>query len=358
MIVWVSEYLTGGGLHATSDPAELASLVSEGRGMLEAIVADLLRVPGVSVAVPWDDSLGNPPDLPADWLPTGGPDEYEAVLRKGLRDADSVILVAPECDGILSRLVRLVSREAPDKLLSASRWTVELGSSKTATLEHFRAHGLRVPRGWRTRFPLQRAGEDASRDAPLPFPLIVKPDDGAGSCDATLLADIDALRHTRAAWRTSQRMWRVEQCVSGLAASVVCVAGPRRVVLLPPMEQLLRWNPGPQFVGCRGPLRGPLAERAWALVEQAVGCMPEATGVFGFDLVLHDSDPAEDVLIELNPRHTSSYVALREVCDVNLAGLLIELNQGPLREPIGETRKLDRLEAAADRRVAVSQSTM
>jgi predicted ATP-grasp superfamily ATP-dependent carboligase len=57
--------------------------------------------------------------------------------------------------------------------------------------------------------------------------------------------------------------------------------------------------------------------------------MPPSRGFVGVDLVLgHASDGSEDVVIEINPRVTTSYVGLRRALEQNLAELMLDVVQG------------------------------
>ena len=75
----------------------------------------------------------------------------------------------------------------------------------------------------------------------------------------------------------------------------------------------------------------PFATRACTLAEQALRTVPGLRGFVGVDLVLQNSvdDQAgsQDVVIELNPRMTMSYIGLRALCRQNLASLLFDINQ-------------------------------
>ena len=73
----------------------------------------------------------------------------------------------------------------------------------------------------------------------------------------------------------------------------------------------------------------PLAERATRLARAAIDTLPAPLGYLGVDLVLGD-DPTgrEDVVIEINPRLTTSYVGLRAACRDNLAAAMLAVATG------------------------------
>jgi len=68
-------------------------------------------------------------------------------------------------------------------------------------------------------------------------------------------------------------------------------------------------------------LPADLAERATRIATQAVACVPGMAGYSGVDVVLGKTD----VVIEINPRLTTSYIGLRTIMSMNLAGLMIGL---------------------------------
>ncbi len=73
----------------------------------------------------------------------------------------------------------------------------------------------------------------------------------------------------------------------------------------------------------------PLNQRAKRLAAQVLGGLPGALGFLGIDLVLGD-DPAgsQDVVIEINPRLTTSYVGLRRLAEGNLAAAMLTIATG------------------------------
>ena len=83
------------------------------------------------------------------------------------------------------------------------------------------------------------------------------------------------------------------------------------------------------YLGGSLPLPAALAARAARLAVRAVGCLSPSRGYLGVDLVLGD-DPGgvADVVIEINPRLTTSYVGLRALLEGNLAATMLAIAAG------------------------------
>ncbi|MEK6238481.1 MAG: ATP-grasp domain-containing protein [Planctomycetales bacterium] len=61
--------------------------------------------------------------------------------------------------------------------------------------------------------------------------------------------------------------------------------------------------------------------------EQAAAALRVNRGYCGVDVILAD-DPANDVVVEVNPRLTTSYVGLRSLCRANLAKAMLDAAVG------------------------------
>ena len=67
------------------------------------------------------------------------------------------------------------------------------------------------------------------------------------------------------------------------------------------------------------------------LAERACHAVPGLTGYIGCDIVLPGDRPLEPVLIEINPRLTSSYLGYRQMTDDNIPARLLDANSPALR---------------------------
>lgn len=306
MRVFVYEYTC-----ARPDDSPRDALGAEGRAMLSALLDDFRRLPLVETITLLDTAFAPAPPGARVYRTTAA--EEPAALCELARSADCTLLIAPECDGILAERCRRVE-EAGGRLLGPSSSAVHLTGDKLRLAEHLRTAGVPTP-------PCL-----ALSGAPIPFPAVCKPRDGAGS-QATFLVG-DAADLARYLARGAAEGWHGEPLlqpfVPGLAASVAFLIGPGRCVPLLPAMQLLSDDGRFHYLGGRLPLPGELGERAVSLAGRAVGAVHGLRGYVGVDVVLGD----EDQVIEINPRLTTSYVGLRALAETNLAEAMLRVAAG------------------------------
>jgi predicted ATP-grasp superfamily ATP-dependent carboligase len=231
-------------------------------------------------------------------------------------ESDWTVLIAPEQEGALLKLARLVEAVG-GRLLSPNSAFVEIASSKQATAEAMARSGVPVPRG------VVLAG-GAGLPAGFEFPVVVKPIDGCGSQRVRLMGDEGELTRS-----LSGRAMRVEEYVAGLPVSVSLLCGANGCHALPACEQRLTRDGRFEYLGGRLPLAEQLDQRARRLAMRAIEALPTTMGYVGVDLVLGAAaDGSGDRVIEVNPRLTTSYVGLRAASERNLAAAMLAVAAG------------------------------
>lgn len=300
MRVFVYESVT-----ASADRALPAALRAEGQAMRDAVLDDVRHLPGVE-SVTTEDA---------------------ASYRRLARTADYTLVIAPEIGGELFALCRQVEEDG-GQLLGPSSAAVALAADKLRLAEHLRARGVATP-----------ACVPADSSVSFPFPRVCKARDGAGSLATYLVRDA-------VGWETARRQageMIAQPYVSGQAASVAFLLGPRQQIALLPAAQHLSADGHFRYLGGSVPLPTPLAERAVAAARPAVEAVEGLRGYVGVDVVLGDGG---DWVIEINPRLTTSYLGLRALCETNLAGAMLRVVRG---EDVALTWRAGRAEFRAER---------
>jgi predicted ATP-grasp superfamily ATP-dependent carboligase len=174
-------------------------------------------------------------------------------------------------------------------------------------------------------------------------PAIIKPLDGCGSQEVRLLSS-DA--EISSALAEIDRPMRLESFQPGSAASVAVLCGPQERIALPACGQQLSEDGHFTYLGGSTPLPVELDQRARRLASAAIDTLPSPLGYLGVDLVLGSAqNGSHDIVIEINPRLTTSYVGLRAACRENLAAAMLAIAAG---QPATLSFRPEPVEFAAD----------
>ncbi len=313
--VFVFEYVTGGGA-ASLDATACAELLPAGLAMRDAVVADLLALPGVQVGVAVEDAA---PRLPTGAVPLHAqPGEaLPDFVARMAASHDVAWVIAPESDGLLERLATRTGAVA-----GASRWlgcdaaAIAVAAHKRLCLRLLDAHGIATP--------LQVAPPSAPA-------WVVKPADGAGCVATRRHATLASARADLDARQAAGASATLEPWVDGvpISASLHCgvdAQGAPRIELLAVNRQRIvadadGWLHDRGVAVAALPRDDDTARRIETLAQRVGAALPGLRGFVGIDLVLPPD--GEPVLIELNPRTTCAYVGLSAALGRNIAGLLL-----------------------------------
>ena len=246
------------------------SLLREGAAMLGAVLRDARALPDVQVHLA--RSRGEILDLAP--------------------QCQAALIIAPEFDDILGSLIERLEAYPSCRLLGPNSATVRLSADKYALAEHLNRAGVPTP----ATTLLDRA--------------VIKPRYGAG-CQHTFLAYNDYI---------------LQPHIQGMPASVSFIDGkPLRAC----MQTIIEIGGMLTYQGGRCPLEPKLEARALSLALSAIHAVGNPPGYVGVDVVLADRRD-RDVVIEINPRLTTSYLALRRLARNNLMAVMLGLDTTPV----------------------------
>jgi predicted ATP-grasp superfamily ATP-dependent carboligase len=310
MRVFLSEYITSGALAGEPLPA---SLLREGLAMRDALVADLAAIADVQVVTTCDPRVQWPAF--GEGLAVESPAAERAAFERLCVESDAALVIAPEIDGVLRDRGR-VARELSPRPLNCLPDAVELCGDKLALANRLNDAGVPT-------LPTQLRDEAVE----LEFPLVVKPRCGAGS-QATYLcrsaAELDSHRVEYSDERWEARPI-VQPYVAGRALSVAGVFDlndGRLLDVWPVAAQHLSDDGTFAYLGGEVPARGVAAGDVVDVIERSAALVPGLRGYVGFDLLVAQ-EPGRLLLVEINPRLTTSYVGYRRLSRTNLAPLLL-----------------------------------
>ncbi len=253
--------------------------------------------------------------LPADEVVRVLPGDHKDVYLSLLKRCDAVLLIAPETNGILAGLT-LLAESAGIPVLGSSASAVATAGDKEACARLFQQAKLPTPE---TRSAGFASAPQVAKQ--LGCPLVIKPLDGIGSegvCRIDRLSDLPAILETVRKVTTHGRIL-LQSFAGGVAASASLLIAEGRYLVMSLNRQLM--GTGLEYRGSQVPLRHPESENAMKLACSAANLISGLNGYVGVDMVLSEDAV---MLIEINPRITTSYIALRKVTCINLAQAIWE----------------------------------
>ena len=310
--VFVYEYLSGSDA-VDVDGDDRDGMLEQGRTMRDALVSDLAALHGVAItyATRTDDAKRDA--FRATPVCADAGESAAHFVRRLAGVNDCVFVVAPETGGILADLCACVASE---RWLGCDLGSIRTATSKRATVAHLRKHDIRTPR---TVDEDEGVGSEAR--------WVVKPDDGAGTCDTCLHRRLADALDDRTRRETRGECVVVERWEEGDAASLSLLCAMGKVEVLSVNRQRVD-------VDAKGCVRyhgvdidafaHRPGDRFDRLARDVVRALPGLRGYVGIDFILpSDGNP---VVVEVNPRLTSAYVGLSARLGRNIAREVLELH--------------------------------
>ena len=301
------EFITGGGLCNEDLPQSLAK---EGALMRDALLQDLSELP-YDIITTLDSRVKN------DALQANIHGACRLVLANDnvwqmwetlIKSCDAVWLIAPETDSVLQKLTQMAAQHGK-LILGCGLASIEVASKKMATYLALEAAGIvSVPTYTLENWPKSH------------WIWLAKPNDGAGCSDIACFNNPDDLQD----WiedNHKQLTHVIQAFQPGDAASISCIMKNGKAYLLSCNSQHIEINN--QLLSYTGGVVNGMRDY-WPQFEfianKIAQSLPDLAGFVGIDVIVDDD---EIVVVEINPRLTTSYVGLRESIGANPAELVI-----------------------------------
>jgi predicted ATP-grasp superfamily ATP-dependent carboligase len=346
MPVFVHEFFCSGAFDGDLDDSSLAR---EGLAMLAAVIEDFSRCPdssGFSSRARSDERARVVTTLDARlhglaatmticeqarvaWVES--PADERRLFQQLAGMSAATLVIAPETGGCLIARRRLTDA-AGGRFVGPSLEAIRVCGDKLAFCEHLGRHA--VPTLPTSRLDFFAKSPDG------PFPLVVKPRDGAGSVNTFAIRDPREWQSRRdelaATFAAAGQEAIAQPFVSGRALSTAALIGrePDSCEIFPLAEQRLSRDGRFHYGGGRIPaadLSPEIRREAAAVVRAACRSLPGLGGYVGFDLIASPAEPHVRI-VEANPRLTTSYVGYRRLTAENLAARIVDPDAA--RKPI------------------------
>jgi len=330
MKILVFEYITGGGFNKQELPDSLAS---EGHLMLQALLDNLRshaehgNESGITVVLMLDsrvNGLINTANFDTVII-NAEQNSHEEFARLAL-DCDAVWPIAPEFDGILQSLCRTVE-SLGKKLLTSPTCAVAITGNKFNTYQHLKQHHIdTVPTRMFTReawaSDAQHLAQECSANPVHKVEQwLVKPVDGVGCTDSYILID----QHDFEQMHSRADHYVIQPHIQGKKTSLSCL-----------FKQGIGW------LLCANLQQFDIINQQYHLskiivnfdsdlsvyqdlVANIAQAFPELWGYAGIDLI---ETPEQILVLEINPRLTTSFVGINAALGINVAENILQLLKG------------------------------
>ena len=324
--IWICEYVSAGGL--ASEPLS-ASLLQEGLLMRDALLADLTAL-GMDCITSHDSRVAAPQYAVSQAVDPG--DNPYAIWRQQLadHDIDACWVIAPETAGILCDMHALV-QTANKFWIGSTAEAIRQTSTKSLMTDICMQAGVPV-------LPYVLLDQAESLDNLSWYGhdtqngWVIKPDDGAG-CESTFY-----FKNEKEVYEFNRKnnlflddplpAFILQPYLPGQALSMSVLSTPDEVKVIAGHKQFITVEEGIfrfQGAGVNEAIEYlPAMQR---LAEQIHQVMPGLLGYWGADMILTAGEQL--VLIEVNPRLTTPYIALSQLLSENPAHMILDavLNQ-------------------------------
>ncbi len=303
MKILIFEYITGGGLVDQDLPASLAW---EGEMMLASVVSNFEDLSDMHVLSLRDYRLTSKSRSKNEII-IGSNDSCITEIDKIADQLDALLIIAPETNGVLASLCKQFSNRS-FILLNSSINSIELTTNKLATYKYLHEHNISlVPTYTFNNFK----GLDAQK-------FVVKPIDGVG-CDGLYLFDNQTDIH-QAIEESDFENCIVQPYIEGKHASLSLMCWDGDCILLSCNRQnILNENGKLRLLSCD--VNTLDIDEFKMISKQVANALPGLRGYTGVDILITKN---EIILVEINPRLTTSYVGIRQALGINPAEVMLQ----------------------------------
>ncbi|OUR65870.1 hypothetical protein A9Q79_02485 [Methylophaga sp. 42_25_T18] len=319
MKLFVYEHITSGALAAQDLPESLAQ---EGDSMLTTILQDLAEQPQLELFILRDSRLAEIDSLPhhssCELFWVQNTEQFDQQWEAAIQQADNTLVIAPETDAQLTKIQQDISDRDKTYLGSSQKATL-ISTDKLRCSQHLLAHDIATVKT-QTVTQWQKYSVDNADG------FVIKPIDGAGCLDTMLFQTTDEADDYLQKMSPDQLLSLIVQpYIKGSAASLSLFISDNMVNLLSINRQKIKQQKSQLiFCGCdvNAISASELSQRdAQQIADEIYKALPGLWGFVGIDLVLTSSGP---IVIEINPRLTTSYIGLKSTLSFNPTDLLIK----------------------------------
>ena len=322
MNLLIFEYVSGGGYANTKLST---SILSEGYGMLRSLISDC-KAAGHNVTTLLDSRLKefNPPNEADKIIFVSSPNELYTKLKELSSVVNAVYVIAPESSQVLEKLVHTIETSGGTSL-NCEIDAIKRVSNKMTAYETIKKRGLKVPET--VLLDIHEKTENIKRlTKELGYPLVFKPLDSVSCSGLSLVKDEGGIAAAvkKVRQESMSNHFIAQKVIRGKAASVCVISTGDKALSVTLNKQLVTLASPDEESGYYGgvvPFDHSLEKEALRAAQTVVEGIGGLKGYVGVDIILSNEGP---VVMEVNPRLTTSYVGLRRVANFNPAEAIVD----------------------------------
>ena len=322
MNLLIFEYVSGGGYANTKLSS---SILSEGYGMIRSLISDC-KAAGHNVTTFLDSRLiaFNPPNEADKIVSVSAPNEVYLRLRELSSVVDAVYVIAPESGQVLEKLVEKIEVSGGTSL-NCKIDAIKHVSNKMTTYETLTRRGLTVPET--VLLDIHEKTENIKRlTKETGYPLVFKPIDGISCGGLSLVKDGGDVAGAvkKVARESMSKQFIAQKLIRGEAASACVISTGDEAVAVTLNRQLVTLGSPDEESGYYGgavPFDHTLEKEALKTAERVVEGIGGLKGYVGVDMIVANEGP---IIMEVNPRLTTSYIGLKSTTNFNPAQAIVD----------------------------------
>ena len=293
--------------------------------MLQTITSDF-KAAGHKVTVLLDERISklNPPIIADSIIPVSCYEDTKELLVDLAKSNDAVYIIAPETGKTLQSFVEIEEQTGKVSLNSESK-TIEKVADKKALFKVLEKSACPIPKTFVLNVNDNLARIKSLIKSKLKYPMVFKPLDGTSCSGLSIVKEETQVGKAilKIKSESAEPNFIVQKFVEGETASISMLCAKGKAVAISLNKQSVKIG-GPDdlssYEGGAVPFDHPLKLKAFKQAEIMCEIFPGLRGYVGVDIIL-----TKDKLfvVDVNPRLTTSYVALSRVCRINLAEALV-----------------------------------
>lgn len=313
----IVEYISGGGY---SNQKLSGNILSEAYGMLRNIISDFKAL-GHQVTTLIDSRLiaFNPPNEADKIITISSVRQFYTKIKDISKSVDAVYFIGPESNNLLEKLVETTST-SDLKSLNSEVNDIKVCSNKKNIYEIAKKIGLIVPET--EIIDIHDKFENIKKIIKdFGYPLVIKPLIGVGCGGLIVVKEKSNLSDaiSKVSKESDNNQFIAQKFIEGQPASVSVISTGTKAESVSLNKQFVNLtgpDNEPKYSGGVVPLDHELKKNSLRDAKHLVEAFNGLKGYVGVDIILTNE---EVVIMEVNPRLTTSYIGLRKIVNFNIA---------------------------------------